>query len=126
MQRAQAKHFLKLLLAGFMILVGAMHFARPGPFVKIVPDYLPSPLALVYVSGFFEILGGLGLLVARTTRAAAWGLVALYVAVFPANVNMALHQLPFGDAPVSPVMLWVRLPLQLVLIAWAWWYTRRP
>ena len=76
---------------------------------------------LVYVSGFFEILGGIGLLVPATRRWAAWGLVALYVAVFPANVNMAVHRIGF-DGPSW--VLWARLPLQAVLIAWAWWFTR--
>jgi len=118
------KTFFRVPLAGLMCTAGVMHFVQPAPFVRIVPDYLPSPLALVYVSGFFEILGGAGLLIPRVSRAAAWGLIALYVAVFPANINMALHDIPFGDMPPSPLLLWGRLPLQLVLIAWAWTYTR--
>lgn len=110
-------------LAVLMIGIGTLHFVKPEPFVRIVPQALPRPLALVYLSGFFEILGGLGLLVPRTRRAAAWGLVALYVAVFPANVNMAVNDLPFG-ALRSPTLAWLRLPLQAVLILWAWWCTR--
>jgi uncharacterized membrane protein len=120
------KNFVRLLLAVAMIGVGILHFVNPDPFVKIVPSALPAPLTLVYVSGFFEVLGGAGLLVPRVRRAAAWGLVALYVAVFPANVNMAVHHISFDDAhPFPPAALWLRLPLQIVLIALAYWMSRR-
>jgi uncharacterized membrane protein len=115
------KTALRVLLAGMMVAAGVLHFASPASYARIVPSFLPSPLVLVYVSGFFEILGGLGLLVAATRRWAAWGLIALYVAVFPANVNMAVHRIGF-DGPSW--VLWLRLPLQAVLIAWAWWFTR--
>ena len=118
--RRAVKTSLRLLLAIMMIAAGVLHFAKPTSYARIVPSYLPSALALVYVSGF-EILGGIGLLVPATRRWAAWGLVALYVAVFPANVNMAVHRIGF-DGPSW--MLWARLPLQAVLIAWAWWFTR--
>src|SRR4051812_49208535 len=103
-----------------MTWVGALHFVRPEAFVRIVPSALPAPLMLVYLSGAFEIAGGLGLLVARTRRLAAWGLIALYVAVFPANLNMALNDIPFGEGPTPPALLWLRLPFQLVFIAWAY------
>ena len=113
-------------LAGLaMIAIGVSHFADPAPFVRIVPDALPWPLALVYISGFFEICGGVGLLHPRTRRAAAWGLVALYIAVFPANINMAINEIqlsPDGDLPVWA--MWARLPLQAVFIGIAYWFTR--
>ena len=118
------RSILRVLLALAMVGVGIMHFVDPEPFVRIVPPYLPKPLLLVYVSGVFEILGGLGLLPKRTRRAAGWGLIALYIAVFPANLHMALNRIPFGDAPADPVLLWGRLPLQLVFIGWAWWVSR--
>ncbi len=102
-----------------MIYVGVLHFARPSGFVSIVPSYLPAPLTLVLVSGFFEIAGGAGLLVPRVRKAASYGLVALYIAVFPANVNMAVHHLPFGDSPTPEWLLLLRLPLQVVLIVLA-------
>jgi uncharacterized membrane protein len=122
---ARAKTGLRYLLALAMMFVGISHFTNPEPFVRIVPAWLPSPVALVYVSGFFEFLGGAGLLVPRVRRAAAWGLIALYAAVFPANVNMALNHISLDPAhPIPTVALWLRLPLQAVLIAWAWWYTR--
>jgi uncharacterized membrane protein len=107
-----------------MILAGVMHFVAPKGFIRIVPRWLPAPAALVAVSGIFEVLGGVGLLVPATQRLAAWGLIALYVAVFPANVNMAVNRIPLGRRPMATWMLWARLPLQLVLIAWAWWFTR--
>jgi uncharacterized membrane protein len=114
----------RAVLATAMIVVGVAHFARPGPFVKIVPGYLPRPRELVYLSGFFEVLGGVGLLVPRWSRAAAWGLIALFVAVFPANVNMAVNRIEIEGVPNDPLLYWARLPLQGVLIAWAWWLTR--
>jgi uncharacterized membrane protein len=120
------KTALRYLLAAAMITVGLLHFANPDPFVRIVPAYLPAPRLLVYVSGFFEVLGGAGLLVPPAQRAAAWGLVALYVAVFPANLNMAVNHVYLSpDKPIPDLALWARLPLQAVLIAWAWWYTRK-
>jgi uncharacterized membrane protein len=115
---------LKLLLASLMIVAGVMHFVSPKAYVRIVPKALPAPLLIVYVSGLCEILGGIGLLLPATQRLAAWGLVALFVAVFPANVNMALNRIPLGRKPIPPFLLWARLPLQAVLIAWAWSFTR--
>lgn len=119
------KEILRFVLAAFVIFAGVGHFLKPEPFVRIVPDYLPNPLLLVYISGFFEILGGVGLLIPRVSRWAAWGLIALFIAVFPANVYMAMNNLPLGDKVVPSAMLWARLPAQLVLIFWAWWYTRK-
>lgn len=116
---------LRALLAVAMIAVGAQHFIDPAPFVHIVPPWLPAPLALVYISGFFEVLGGAGLLIPRTRRAAGWGLIALYVAVFPANLHMAVNHIGLTEGPPPPAWaLWLRLPLQALLIAWAWWVSR--
>src|SRR5258706_12115009 len=111
--RVNLKQALKVLLAVSMIAVGVMHFIRPDGFVRIVPPFLPAPLLLVYISGFFEIAGGVGLLVPRTQRAAAWGLVALYVAVFPANINMAINHIQMDEAAhLAPAAMWARLPFQ--------------
>jgi uncharacterized membrane protein len=110
---------LRGVLAFVMIAIGIAHFAMPGPFVTIVPKSLPAPFALVIISGFFEIVGGAGLLVPRVRQVAGVGLVLLYLAVFPANVNMALH--PELGAGIPSWALWARLPLQGVLIAWALW-----
>jgi uncharacterized membrane protein len=118
------KEQLRVMLAICIIVVGSLHFAVPDPFVKIVPPYLSSPLALVYISGFFEILGGIGILVPPVSQAAAWGLIVLFIAVFPANINMAVNQIDLPGIPDSSAFRWGRLPFQAVLIAWAWWYTR--
>ncbi len=111
-----------------MVGAGANHFINPPPYLGMMPAELPVSwhLPLVYSSGIFEILGGLGLILPATRRLAAWGLIALFVAVFPANLNMALNQLPLGDDPIPTWALWARLPLQLVLIAWAYMIVRRP
>lgn len=112
------------ILAVAIIIVGITHFVKPEPYVKIVPPYLPYHLELVYISGFFEILGGIGLLVPPVSRAAAWGLIALFIAVFPANINMTINNIQLEGIPHNQVLYWVRLPLQAVLIAWAWWFTK--
>ncbi len=115
------------VIAGLsMILVGILHFSRPSGFVKIVPGWLPAPLFLVHLSGFFEIAGGIGLFSRRFHRAAAFGLIALYVAVFPANITMAVHDIQPDGAHLPVALLWLRLPLQAVLIALAWWLSRSP
>jgi uncharacterized membrane protein len=117
-------------LSALMMTMGVLHFTHAATFASIVPDYLPAPLLLVYVSGIFELLLGAALLPEPTRPLAAWGLCALYVAVFPANVHMALHpELPLAGVPdhmrPSPLGLWLRLPLQAVFIAWAYRYTKR-
>lgn len=116
------KLVLKYILALFFVLAGLNHFRNTDFYVKIMPPYLPWHLFFVYLSGFFEIALGALLLIPRQQRVAAWGLIALLVAVFPANIHMAVHSELYPA--ISPAMLWARLPLQGVLIAWAYWYTR--
>ena len=106
-----------LLGIGF-IAAGVLHFVKPRMYEAIVPDYLPAHRELVYASGVAEIAGGAGVLHPATRRAAGWWLIATLVAIFPANVEMAVHAERF--APLRPAALWARLPLQAVLIAWAW------
>jgi uncharacterized membrane protein len=115
------KKILRVILALAMIGVGITHFTSPEPFVRIVPAALPAPLALVYVSGIAEIAGGVGIMIPALRRTAGIGLIALYVAVFPANLNMALNHLPLGNDPMPTWALWMRLPFQIVFIAWAYW-----
>jgi uncharacterized membrane protein len=112
------------VLTIFMVGAGVNHFLSPAPYVGMVPAALPAHLTLVYVSGVAEILGGLGLILPATRRLAAWGLVALLIAVFPANLNMAINHLPLGTRELPSWALWGRLPLQLVLIWWAASFTR--
>jgi uncharacterized membrane protein len=111
----------KILLAVIMAAAGVIHFVNPQIYVSIMPKYLPWHLGLVYASGFLEILFGVGLLTGFSS-VAAWGLIALFVAVFPANLNMALH--PELAPQIPSFFLWLRLPLQAVLIWWAWQFTK--
>ena len=104
-------------LALIFVAAGVWHFVHPATYLAIMPPQLPQPRALVAVSGVFEILGGLGLLPARTRRLAGWGLLALLLAVFPANVYMALIHEQLG---IPGWVAWGRLPLQLPLLAWVW------
>jgi uncharacterized membrane protein len=99
---------------------------RPDAYVKIVPPFIPAPLRMVYLSGLAEIAGGIGLLIPRLRRAAAWGLVALLIAVFPATIYMAMDRVPVTGHPLPDVLLWARLPLQMVLIWWVLWCTKQP
>ena len=115
------KAIVRLGLAALFAAAGVAHFRVPEPFVKIVPPALPSPYVLVYVSGIFEILGGLGILLESTRTVAGWGLVLLLLAVFPANIYMATAGIKIGGFPSQPWMAWARLPLQFVLIGAIIW-----
>jgi uncharacterized membrane protein len=117
------------VMALFYVGAGISHFTATAFFVEIVPPFLPAPLALVYISGIAEILLGIAVLVPATRRLAAWGIIALLIAVYPANIYMALVNLQLQHAPGwmgQPTLLglWMRLPVQFILMAWAWWYTR--
>lgn len=116
-----AKSIARSVFGGSFILAGANHFWQPAFYVRIMPPYLPAPLPLVYVSGACEMGLGALLLAPPFTKLAAWGLIALLVAVFPANLHMALHA---SSYPYPPALLWWRLPLQGGLIAWAYWLAR--
>ncbi len=112
----------RLVMGLIYVGAGITHFILPRAFAAIVPDYLPAHRALVQLSGAAEIAGGLGVLIPATRRPAAWGLIALLIGVFPANLWMAQH--PERFHPLPEWQLWARLPLQVPLIAWAWLYTR--
>ena len=118
------KQTLKGVFAVCIIVAGITHFIAPDTYVKIVPPQLPYPEAIVYISGFFEILGGIGLLVPFVSQAAAWGLILLLIAVYPANINMAVNNIHLDNVPDGNWFQAIRLPFQFVLIAWAYWYTR--
>ena len=111
-------------LAIFFIAAGVLHFVRPEFYAQIIPPYLPWPLALVFISGACEIVGGVAVLWPPARRWAGYGLIALLVAVFPANVQMALDPKPIAGWDVPAWLLWLRLPFQGVLIAWVAWATR--
>ncbi|HYL97934.1 MAG TPA: DoxX family protein [Blastocatellia bacterium] len=113
---------LKVLLGVFYIAAGLNHFIHTDFYMNIMPPYLPAHLFLVYLSGVCEAVLGLMVFVPKFTALAGWGLVALLIAVFPANIHMALHPQLYPN--ISPLALWIRLPLQAVLAAWAIWATR--
>ena len=105
-------------LGAFFLIAGSLHFLRPRPYVAIVPDALPRKREIVFASGVAELAGGAGVLVPRTRRLAGWWLIATLLAIFPANVNMAVNAERFRTVPEP--LLWARLPLQGALIAWVW------
>ena len=110
------------VLAVLFVGAGILHFLKTGMYVEIVPSFLPDARLLVQISGVAEILGGVGLLLPQTRQAAAWGIIALLVAVLPANITMAMDRTHFAAIPAW--VLWARVPMQLPLIWWAWVYTR--
>jgi uncharacterized membrane protein len=125
--RLSAAQKMGLVVAALLYVVaGTLHFIKTDAYVRIMPPYIPWHLAMVRISGFCEILGGLGLLIPWTRRAAAWGLIALLIAVFPANIYMATNPVDAGAASIAPVLRWGRLPLQVLLIWWLLLYTKRP
>ena len=109
------------ILAAFFIAAGANHFRDPGFYLPTIPAWLPWHQELVDLSGGAEIIGGIAVLAPATRRAAGWGLIALLIAVFPANVNTAVTYTRSSDRPLLVWLLWLRLPIQAVLIAWVWW-----
>lgn len=113
----------KILFGAFFIVAGLNHFINTDFYLAIMPPYLPWHLPLVYISGVAEVVLGALLLIRRWQVIAAWGLIALLIAIFPANLTMALNTELYPQ--FSPALLWLRLPLQGALIAWAYFYTRR-
>jgi uncharacterized membrane protein len=116
----QFKWVSKILLAALMLFAGTMHFVNPGFFTNIMPPYLPFHLELVYLSGLIELVLGVLLLIPRYSRMAAWGIIALLIAVFPANIYLYQHQ---DLLPGSELAHSLRLPLQGVFILWSYWHT---
>ena len=116
------KGIVRVLFAAFFVIAGVTHFTNREFFISIVPPYLPWPEMLVYVSGVVEIVLGVLLLVPSMMRIAAWGLIALLIAVFPANIHMAMNPQLYPDTPYTALL--IRLPLQGVMVAIAYWFTR--
>lgn len=104
------------------VAAGINHFVHPDFYIKMIP-FLPEPKLLNNLSGIFEIVLGAGVIFRSTRRASAYGLIALLITVFPANVYMALNWQLWGE---SPLPLIIRLPFQPLLIWWAWQYTGKP
>ncbi len=110
----------RLFLAALFVAGGVGHFLSPDKYLAIMPPFLPRPAALVFISGAAEIAGALGVLLTTTRKFAALGLMMLLIAVFPANIYAAFHGMGIGGRAIPPWLLWARLPLQAVLIAWVY------
>jgi len=113
-----------IVLGAFFLAAGALHFVKPRPYESMMPDALPAHRELVYLSGVAEMAGGAGVLADRTLRPAGWWLIATMLAVFPANVNMAVEADRFERIPEP--LLWARLPLQAAIVYWIWRVAVRP
>jgi uncharacterized membrane protein len=123
-QWRMSRTLFRWVLAAFFIGAGINHFRVPSVYIAMIPPWLPWPAGLNRIAGVCEVLGGTGVLIPSVRLAAGWGLIALLVAVFPANLHVAImgHMPGYG---FSPVTLWLRLPLQAVLIAWVAWVAIR-
>lgn len=108
----------RLALALFFIVAGVSHFIAPAPYVAIMPPYIPWPAEMVALSGIAEILGGLGILFRSTRRTAGWWLIALLIAVFPANIYATSTGMVIGGYDLPGWILWARLPFQLLIMIW--------
>ena len=109
-----------MLMAAFFIVAGAMHFIVPHNYMRIMPSWLPAPMALVLVSGLCEMAGGAGVLLPATRVAAGWGLIALLLAVFPANIQMLMNAHAANASAAWQGALVARLPLQVAMIYWVY------
>lgn len=116
--------FFRIALAVTMVIAGVLHFVATDTYVSIMPQYLPLHRELVYLSGLFEIVFGLGLLWPRTRQMAGLLLILLYIAVLPANIEMAVRNIQPAGFHIPTFLLWARLPFQLVFIYWAWRVSR--
>ena len=110
------------IMAYFYINVGIKHFTEPEWFLQIYPPFLPFGLAAVYISGFFEVLFGIMLLIPKTRYYAGWGLIGLLIAVFPANIYLAYTNGAAMD--ISAAVAWGRLPFQALFIGLAYWHSK--
>ncbi|MGP9567586.1 DoxX family protein [Halomonas sp. AOP5-B2-8] len=108
-----------LIIALFFLIGGVAHFFFTDFFIMAMPDYLSYHKELVLISGMFELLGAIGILIPKTRFLAGCGLIALIVAVYPANINMALHPERYPD--ISEMFLYIRLPLQFLFVWFVWW-----
>ena len=110
------------LAAVFFVFAGAVHLVRPGVYLPVMPEVLPAPGAWILLTGIAEIAGGVGLLVPRLRRAAAWGLIAMLVGFLWVHIDLLFRDAPeLAGVTLTPLILWLRLPLQGVFIAWVAW-----
>ena len=119
------KNICLLIMIIAYVLAGANHFKSPGGYLKIIPPYLPYPQVLNILAGLFEITFGIMLTLPATRPLAAWGIILMLIAFMPAHIYMVQNApMKMGSLIVTPTLAWARLPLQLLLAAWAWWHTK--
>lgn len=123
--RSLLKTLARFTMGVLFILASSMHFTASEAELKIIPEFLPLRHEALYITGIFEFLGGLGLFFpnAKVRRASAWGLVALLMLIFPANVYQAVKNIQLGGFMNTRLYQWGRLPFQVVFIWWALWCT---
>lgn len=109
------------VMAALYVLAGLNHFRTPRVYLKIIPPYFSNPKLLNQLSGLAEIILGIALCIPMCSSYAAWGIVALLMAIFPANLHM--YQNDAASLGVSKALRLFRLPIQLLLIFWAYLYT---
>ena len=120
---SRTKRALLWVMSAFYVLGGVYHLVNPGFYLPMMPPYLPWHRELVFISGVAEIVLGIAVLIPSLRRRAALGIIALLIAVFPANLHIAMNDVPLAGATEGAgIWNWVRLPFQAVFIAWAWWY----
>ena len=118
-------HLVLLIALSFLFInIGIDHFVNPDFYRSIMPAYLPMHTEAIYISGFFEILGGVAILFPKLRSMAGWGLVLLLIVVFPVNIHMAVNPNLFPDIPLS--FLYIRLVLQFIIIYWTYFATQLP
>lgn len=122
--KKRIKSFFRGFLGVLMVLAGIVHFVNPDPYLMIMPDYLPWHEGLVFITGVFEILLGVAVFVPKLRSQAGWGLVALLIAMWPANIWMASEAIQPPGMEMSTPVAWVRVAFQAVFIYWAWAVTR--
>jgi uncharacterized membrane protein len=125
--RRWTRPVLRIVLGVFMIVAGINHFVDPEFYLQLMPPYIPAHKLMVDLSGIAEIVLGIGLLVPHSavSRLSAWGIIALLIAVFPANIHVYVNREEIFPGTPHALHL-IRLPLQGVFILWAWWFTRPP
>ncbi|GMQ84550.1 MAG: hypothetical protein BMS9Abin07_0114 [Acidimicrobiia bacterium] len=118
------KRVLLWVMGGFYVVAGMNHFLNAEAYIAIMPTYLPWHGQLVFLSGLGEVALGIGVLIPTTRVVSAWGIILLLILIFPANLYVAMNDLAYFGGEPNTLLNWLRLPFQLVLIAWAYGYTK--
>jgi uncharacterized membrane protein len=121
-RRRPVKSVLRWVMAAFYVWAGVNHFVRPEFYLNLMPPYIPLHTELVYLSGIIEIALGVLVAIPRTAAMAAWGIILMLIAFLPVHVHMLVNNHLYPEAPTS--VLWLRFPIQALLILWAYWYTK--